>query len=99
MSRADLYLSLGAVLFALGAVRLLLARRQIVRIIALNVAGAGSLVVLGALAFRIDPEVPDPVLHALVLTGIVITVSVTGLALVMLRLLGQPDDGPGGDDD
>ncbi len=91
MSRGDLYLVLGAVLFALGAVRLLLASGVMTRVLALNVAGAGSLVVLGALAYRIDPETPDPVLHALVLTGIVITVSVTGLALVLLRLRPTPE--------
>ena len=39
MSRADLYLVLGAALFALGAVRLLLADQVMTRVLALNVAG------------------------------------------------------------
>src|SRR5690625_4669625 len=35
-------------------------------------------------------EPPDSVLHALALTGIVITVSVTGLALVIVRRIEAP---------
>lgn len=91
MTRAALFLLAGAALFGLGAVRMLLARDPLARVVAMNVAGAGTLVVLVALALRIDPQAPDAVLHALVLTGIVITVSVTAMALVLVRLLPEDD--------
>lgn len=94
MTREELFVVVGALLFAIGAVRLLLTGDVVTRVIALNVSGAGSLVILGALAYGTDPSEPDPVLHALVLTGIVITVSVTGLALVLLRLAWAHETGP-----
>jgi len=48
-------------------------------IVALNVAGNGAFLVLVALAHR--TAVPDPVPHAMVLTGIVVAVSATALGL------------------
>lgn len=87
MSRLDLMLGLGALLFALGAVRLLLVDDLLRRVVCLNIAGSGVFLVLLTLAVR-DPDTPpDPVLQALVLTGIVIAVSVTALALVLIRRL------------
>jgi multicomponent Na+:H+ antiporter subunit C len=85
VTRTDAYLLLGVVLAGLGTARLLLTADLIRRVIALNVASAGVLMLLVALAYRADPAEPDPVLHALVLTGIVITVSVTALALGLVR--------------
>ncbi|GIG40526.1 hypothetical protein Cph01nite_22880 [Cellulomonas phragmiteti] len=82
---------LGAVVTLLGAVRLLTTADLLRRVVALNVAGVGTLLVLVALAAR-GPGDPDPVLHALALTGIVITVAVTGLALVLVRRV-EEDDG------
>lgn len=79
----DVGIWLGAVLFALGAVRMLTASDLIVRLVSLNVAGSGSLVLLVALAGRDDPV--DPIPHALALTGIVITVSFTAVGLVLVR--------------
>lgn len=92
MSTAEVYLVLGGVVTLLGAVRLLTARDRLAQVIALNVTGAGTVLVLVALAASGGGE-PDPVLHALALTGIVITVSVTGLALVLVRRLDREDDG------
>lgn len=83
MSTVEWYLGVAAALTLLGGVRLLLARDALVRLIALNVASGGGLLVLGALAARSSP--PDTVLHALALTGIVITVAFTGVGLVLLR--------------
>lgn len=85
MTRADAFLYCGVGLAVLGIARLLLTTDLIRRVLALNIAGAGVLLVLVALAARADPLQPDPVLHALVLTGIVITVAVTGLALGLAR--------------
>ncbi|RMI03561.1 NADH-quinone oxidoreductase subunit K [Cellulomonas triticagri] len=92
MSTAEVYLVLGGVVTLLGAVRLLTTRDRLAQVIALNVTGTGTVLVLVALAATGGGE-PDPVLHALALTGIVITVSVTGLALVLVRRLDREDDG------
>ncbi|UXA18600.1 NADH-quinone oxidoreductase subunit K [Mycobacterium sp. SMC-4] len=93
MTRLEWFLALGAVLIALGSVRMLLDSDPVRRVVAVNVAGSGVFVILVALAARTDP--PDPVLHALVLTGIVIAVSVTGLALVLIRQTRPPSPGDG----
>jgi multicomponent Na+:H+ antiporter subunit C len=86
MTREELFLMVGAGLAVLGAARLLLTRDLMTRVLALNVASAGVMMILVALAIRAgEPGTPDPVLHALVLTGIVITVSVTGLAIGLVR--------------
>ncbi|GGG63519.1 hypothetical protein GCM10011374_28670 [Kocuria dechangensis] len=95
MSTLEWYLWVAAALLGLACVRLLLARDPLVRLIAINVAGSGSLLVLVALAARTDP--PDPVLHALVLTGIVITVAFTGVGLVLLRRAEEAAEAPGED--
>lgn len=84
MTRPEWYLTLGAVLFVLGSVRVLLTTDLVRRVVAVNVAGAGTLIILIALASP-DSGGPDSVLHALALTGIVITVSLSGFALVLAR--------------
>lgn len=85
MTQADWFVAVGAILLALGIARLALSTDWIVRLLGLNVAGAGALVILVALAAR--SEEPDPIPHALALTGIVITFAVTGLGLLLMRLL------------
>jgi multicomponent Na+:H+ antiporter subunit C len=85
VSAVSWLLLVAAVLFSLGTVRLLTARDLVVRLVALNVAGSGGLLALVALAARTDE--PDPVPHALALTGIVITVAVTGVGLAVVRRL------------
>ena len=93
MTRLEWFLALGAVLLVLGSVRMLLESDLVRRVVAVNVAGSGVFVILVALAARTRP--PDPVLHALVLTGIVIAVSVTGLALVLIRRTRASSQEPG----
>lgn len=55
------------------------------KILALNVMGSGVFLVLIAFAARDSLLKPDPVPHALVLTGIVIAISATALALHLAR--------------
>ncbi len=62
------------------------------KLIALNVMGAGVFHVLVAVAFRGTDVAPDPVPHALVLTGIVVAVSATALALTLGQRLDPRDD-------
>lgn len=94
------YATVGAVLVALGFSAMVLTADRFRRLVALNVAAGGTLVILLAVAGRADP--PDPVPHALALTGIVITVAFTGLGVVLARRLddadrAESDAGDGGD--
>ncbi|MGD2074994.1 MAG: NADH-quinone oxidoreductase subunit K [Gammaproteobacteria bacterium] len=77
----------GAALFALGLRGALLHRHLLGRVLAINVCGAGVFLVLVALAYRGPTLAPDPVPQALVLTGIVVAVSATALALALGRRL------------
>lgn len=54
--------------------------------------GAGVFHVLIAVAYRGLDTPPDPVPHALVLTGIVVAVSATALALTFGQRLERRDD-------
>ena len=75
----EFYLLVGALLWAAGLHGLIVVRHILRRVIAINIMTAGVFLVLVALAAR-TPD-PDPLLHALILTGLVISVSATALAL------------------
>jgi multicomponent Na+:H+ antiporter subunit C len=83
MDTSTLYAGLGVLLSAMGLLGLVLGRHPIRKIIALNVIGAGIFLFLVAAAFRSHSGGPDPVLHAMVLTGIVVAVSATALGLTL----------------
>lgn len=74
-----LYLGIGVALWLLGLHGLLLQRQVLRQIIAINIMGSGVFMVMVALAARTDSA--DPVLHALVVTGLVVAVSATAFAL------------------
>lgn len=80
-----LYALSGAMLFAIGLVAVFVAPHPVRRILAANVMGSGVFLVLVALARRAPTGPPDPVPHALVLTGIVVSVSATALGLALAR--------------
>lgn len=79
MMTVTAYLATGVALFLIGLHGLLILRSMLRRIIAVNLMGSGVFLVLTALAARV-PEA-DPVLHALVVTGLVVSISATALAL------------------
>jgi multicomponent Na+:H+ antiporter subunit C len=81
MTAQFLYGGAGIVLFVLGLWSFLVHRPLLRQLIALNLMGGGVFHVLIAIAYRGDDTPPDPVPHALVLTGIVVAVSATALAL------------------
>lgn len=100
MSTDLFFAALGAGLFVLGLYHLIAGRRLLSRILAVNVAGAGVFLSLVALAYRGPHRAPDPVPHAMVLTGLVIAVSATALALALAARVRQEtgrDDLRGGD--
>lgn len=87
-----LYAASGAAVFA-TALHGVCSREGVVRkTIAANLMGSGVFLILVAIARRSSAGV-DPVPHALVLTGIVVSVSATALALSLARRLrdARPD--------
>lgn len=57
------------------------------KILAINLLGSSVFLLLVALANRMPDAPPDPVAHAMVITGVVVAVSATALALgLMLKL-------------
>jgi len=84
MNAASLYGLVGAGLFCLGLYALIVHAHLLRKILAINVMGSGVFLVLVALAKRIGGGAPDPVPHAMVITGIVVAVSATALALTLM---------------
>ena len=82
----------GTVLFVIGLRGTLLHASMLARIIALNVTGAGVFLIFVSIAFQGDGQTADPIPHALVLTGIVVAVSATALALALNRRLREIRD-------
>ena len=85
MTGGLLFALTGVVLFAMGVAGVLLIGHLLRRILAFNLMGSGAFLVLVGLAQRND--VTDPVPQALVLTGIVVAVAATALALALARKL------------
>ncbi len=85
MSAALLYALAGAALFAIGLAGLLLQPHLLRKILAFNILGSGAFLILVGLGQR-DGGV-DPVPQAMVLTGIVVAVAATALALALARQL------------
>jgi multicomponent Na+:H+ antiporter subunit C len=101
MSALDAYALAAVAIFALGLDRMIVSRSLLRRAIAFNVTGAAIFLLLVVLAARPPGEEPDPVPHAMVLTGIVVAVSVTALLLALTRRIhaetgrdALPEDAP-----
>ena len=84
MTPPMLYALAGMCLFGLGLYALIMHDHLLRKIIALNIMGNGVFLVLVALAGRTLDASPDPVPLAMVITGIVVTVSSTALALLLI---------------
>jgi multicomponent Na+:H+ antiporter subunit C len=85
MSQFLVYGLAGVGLFCVGLYGVLVRPDLLRKILALNVMGSGVFLFLVAVARRNERGAPDPVPHAMVLTGIVVAVSATALALGILR--------------
>ena len=90
MSAALLYAITGCALFALGLAATGLLVETLRRVLAFNVMGSGAFLVFVGLAQR--DGLVDPVPQAMVLTGIVVAVAATALALALLQRLERVDD-------
>lgn len=84
MTPAILYAAAAVALFGLGWAGVLLRPEPLRKLIAVNVMSLGVLMLLIAFAYRGESP-PDPVPHALVITGIVVAVAATALGLALIR--------------
>lgn len=85
MSVGLFYALAGAALFAIGLAGLLLLPQLLRKILAFNILGSGAFLVLVGLGQRGGGT--DPVPQAMVLTGIVVAIAATALALALARQL------------
>lgn len=90
MTPGLIYALAGVAMFALGLAGVILLEHALRRILAFNLMGSGAFLVLVGLAQR-DGGV-DPVPQAMVLTGIVVAVAATALALALARRLAIPPE-------
>ncbi len=79
MTAATLYALTGAALVGTGFYGLIEARHLLRRVIAFNLLGSGLFVFLGALGARSGEN--DPLPQALIITGIVVALSASALAV------------------
>ncbi len=103
MTALSLYALTGAGLTGLGLYGLIATRHLLRRVVAFNLLGSGVFLFLGAAAAR--GEGADPVPHALIITGIVVALSASalavGLVVAQARLTGRttlPEEDTNGDD-
>ncbi len=85
MSTMHLYLGTAVLLFVLGLYGVLIRPHLLRKMTALNVMSSGLFLLFVAIAYRGAGEPADPVPHAMVLTGIVISVSATAYGLLLIR--------------
>lgn len=87
MNSGLVFATAGALLFVLGASGLIMQAQLLRRIIGFNLLGSGAFLVMVGLAQR--DGIPDPIPQAMVLTGIVVSVAATAVALALVRALQQ----------
>jgi multicomponent Na+:H+ antiporter subunit C len=80
-----LYGSTGVVLFCIGLFGAVTHVHLLRKIIALNIMASGVFLFLISVAHRNLLEIPDPVPHAMVLTGIVVSLAATAFAIGLAR--------------
>lgn len=84
MTHATFFALISMGLFLLGLYALISYPQVLRKILALNIMGSGVFLFLVTMAAR-NPQALDHVSHAMVLIGIVMTVSLTALALALAR--------------
>lgn len=87
MTPDQIYGFTGIAVFGIGLLGALCAQDRLRRVLALKLGSVGAGFILVVAAWRIPPAVPDPVPHALIITGIVVMVSATAVALTIIRRL------------
>lgn len=83
-----IYAFVGAALFLIALHALIRHAHLLRKVLALNVMGSGVFLVIGAFSRPGPDGAPDPIPQALVITGIVVAIAATALALgLMLRVV------------
>lgn len=85
INTASIYVVAGVALFSIGLSGVFFCLHPFQKILALNFTGCGNFLIIVSLAGRQAGETTDPVPHALVLTGIVVAVSGSAVALTLYR--------------
>lgn len=78
-----LYSFTGLILFIFGFFALIVCAHPLRKILGCNVMASGIFLFLVATSYRADAAAIDPVPQAMVLTGIVVSVSTTAVALLL----------------
>lgn len=84
MSAALLYSIVGLAIFLSGLCGVVLFSHLLRKVLSVNLMGTGIFMFFIALSQRSADGNPDPVPHAMVLTGIVVAVSATSLVLAFV---------------
>lgn len=84
MNLAIFYSIVGVIILMMGFNGLVSDRHLLRKVLAINLMGTGIFMFLIALAHRQTDGSPDPIPHAMVLTGIVVAVSATALLLALV---------------
>lgn len=90
MNSVALFIVAGAALIGIGIYGMIASRHLLRQILAFNIIGSGIFLLLGATGRQ--GAAADPVPHALIITGIVVALSATALA-VMLAIRLYEDTG------
>lgn len=95
----------GALLIAIGFYGLVARRHLLRQLLAFNLVGSGLFLLFGALARRAGDASSDPVPQAMIITGIVVALAATALAVTLIvrlhertgaaRLPGPGEEGDG----
>jgi multicomponent Na+:H+ antiporter subunit C len=85
MSQFQMYALASVVLFCMSLYGFIDHRHLLRKILAVNIMASSIFLLLVSVSFRNYRAIPDPVPHAMVLTGIVVAVSVTAFALALAR--------------
>lgn len=91
MSQATIYAVVGVVIFLFGVYGVIARVDLLRRVVAANVMAAGVFLFFVASAAPTPLAPPDPVPQAMVLTGIVVSVSATALGLALVRYVRAAD--------
>lgn len=87
ITHVNLFALCGAALFGIGLFGILACRHLVRKVIALNLMSTSVFLIMIALSIRTPDGSPDFVPHAMVLTGIVVSLGATALALSLIRRL------------